>query len=140
MHKTNDILSASLANARVMIQENMRDNDQWLYRGLLAIFDRQTAEEQNTESTREDNGVGFSGVDGQILTSFAKQVERWNADRNPRFNSPLSPRQVTICRRKMSKYGMQLARIARANHARAEEARIQAEKLVEVESDMGYRN
>ena len=139
MHKTTDILAASLANARVMIQENMAQSDAWLIRGLLAIYDRQTAEEQNTESTRDDNGIGFSGVDGQILTSFAKQVLKHKADPNPKFKSPLSPRQLVITRNKMRKYGMQLARIARANHARAEEARIQAEKLVEIEEDMGYR-
>lgn len=126
MHKTADILDASLANSRVMIQDNMRDSDAWLIRGLICIFERQTAEEQNTETTREDNGVGFSGLDGQIMTSFAKQVLRHQADPSPRFKDPLSPRQLEIVRRKMHKYAMQLARIARAKRD-AERQRVAAE-------------
>ena len=139
MHKTETILDASLANARVMIQENMRDNDQWLYRGILAIYDRQTQEEQNTETTRDANGVGFSALDAQILSSFAEQIQTWQRDRNPKYKSPLSPRQKEIARNKMAKYAMQLARIARAGAAyRAE--RIAEDKAVEIESDMGYRD
>jgi hypothetical protein len=109
-------------------------------RALIVIFEHQTSEEQSTESTRDANGVGFSGVDGQILTSFAKQVLRHQADKNPKFKSPLSERQMAICRNKIKKYAGQIARIVRAK----ETARLQAEeaeaKLVEIESDMGHRD
>jgi len=140
MHTSQEILNASLANARVMVQENMRDSDRWLYRGLLCIFDRQTADEQNSETTKHDNGIGFSGTDAQILSSFAQQVIEFNAGKS-KFNHPLSLRQKELCRRKMNKYAMQLVRIARAKRdAELQRAANDAElALVEIESDMGYR-
>ena len=140
MHTSQEILNASLANARVMVQENMRDNDQWLYRGLIAIYDRQTADEQNSETTKHDNGIGFSGTDAQILSSFAQQVIEFNTGKS-KFNHPLSLRQKELCRRKMNKYAMQLVRIARAKRdAELQRAANDAElALVEIESDMGYR-
>lgn len=139
MHTAQEILNASLANARIMVQENMRDSDAWLVRGILCIFDRQTADEQNSEDTKHHNGIGFSGADAQILSSFAKQIQKHQRDLNPKFRSPLSPRQLEIARKKMSKYAMQLVRIARDKadaKRRAEEAEV---KLVEMEADAGYR-
>lgn len=123
----------SLANARVLIQENLRDSDAWVLRALVVIFEYQTAEEQNTESTRDANGVGFSGIDGQIMTSFAKQVLRHQADPNPKFKSPLSERQMVICRNKIKKYSGQLARLVRAKEQarlRLEEAEARREQLL----------
>ena len=129
MHKVSDIINNSLANARVLVQENLRDSDAWLIRGILAIYDSQTADEQDLECTKHDNGVGFSGVDAQILSSFAQQIQRHKADPSPRFRSPLSPRQLEIGRAKLHKYAMQLVRIARQNYATKLEAeRHQVEK------------
>jgi len=104
MHTAQDVINATLANARVMIQENMRDSYHWLTRGILAIYDRQTADEQTTEQTRYHNGVGFGATDAEILSSFAKQLQKGRT---------LSQKQVTIATRLMMKYAMQLARIAR---------------------------
>lgn len=106
MHKTETIVNATLANARLMIRDNMAENDEWLKRGILAIYKRQTEDEKNAEQTRYDNGIGFGAMDAEILSSFAKQLLKgWT----------LSPRQMTIARRCMAKYAGQLARIVRAN-------------------------
>jgi len=141
LHTTSSIVNASLANARVMIQDNMRDSDNWLYRGLIAIYNHQTYDEQNSETTKHDNGIGFSGTDAQILSSFAQQVINFNAGKS-KYSQPLSLRQKELCRRKMAKYAMQLARIARtkrdAAHAAATADAEQA--LVEIQQDMGYRD
>ncbi|CCG43226.1 hypothetical protein [Magnetospirillum molischianum] len=81
------------------IQELLARNDEAVKRALLAVFRRQTAEEQTTERTRESNGVGFTGPDAEILTSFAKQLQT---------RGFLSPKQLAITRNKIKKYWRQL--------------------------------
>ena len=72
-------------------------------KALLYLFDRQTDDEQNTESTNHHNRMGFTGTDAQLLSSFAKQViqKAW-----------LSPRQMQVLRTKINKYAGQMARVA----------------------------
>ncbi len=100
------------------IAEKLATDNNWLFRGILAIYARQTATEQASETTQEDNGVGFNGADANILSSFAKQIQQWNSApaNNRRFNTPLSQKQVELARKKMKKYAKQLAGIANANH------------------------
>lgn len=85
------------------IRTRLESNDTWLVRGLLAIFARQTAEEQSAGFTKEDNGIGFNGADAEILTSFANQIKT---------RGFLTPKQIEIARKKMLKYAGQLVRIA----------------------------
>lgn len=117
LHSADAIRSASFATAKRMVRENLAINDTWLIRGLLAIYARQTADEKSSEHTKHDNEVGFNGLDAPILSSFAKQVIQWNntEPRFRRFNSPLSPKQMPLLRRKMAKYAGQLAKIARGS-------------------------
>ena len=119
MHSSDNIRATamtSLAKASTMIKENIQSGPwQWPVRAMLAIYDRQTATEQATEATSVDNGIGFNGLDAAILSSFSKQVQRWDsmpADLR-RFPVPLSDKQLVIARKKMAKYAGQLARIAR---------------------------
>lgn len=88
---------------KAFIRAKLLSDDRWLFRGILAIYGRQTDEEQTHGQTVEDNGVGFNGVDAEILTSFALQLKE---------RGSLSPRQVEIARKKMPKYAGQLAKIA----------------------------
>lgn len=85
------------------IKARLLGSDLWLCRGILAIHARQTADEQACGATVEDNGVGFNGVDAEILSSFAKQYKE---------RGFLSKRQIEIARKKMVKYSGQLANIA----------------------------
>lgn len=109
------IFDGTLTQARDFVKGKLATNDQWLYRGLLAIYARQTADEQDAERTQYNNGRGFGSADAEILSSFAKQVEDWNntEPRSRKYRSPLSPRQREIARTKMEKYAMQLVRVAR---------------------------
>lgn len=66
---------------------------------LLKIFDYQTADEQASEHTYYHNKVGFSGVDAELLTSFAKQWLKKNR---------LSPKQMALLQKKIGKYSKQL--------------------------------
>lgn len=85
------------------IKARLEKDDKWLARGLLAIYGRQTAEEQDCGQTVEVNGIGFNGADAEILTSFALQYKE---------RGFLTPKQLEIARKRMLKYAGQLAKIA----------------------------
>ena len=87
------------AEVKSYIQSQLSTNPAWAIRGLVKIYTLQTSDEQASDTTSHDNGVGFSGCDANILSSFAKQV---NAGRN------LSPKQMTIVYKKMPRYWRQI--------------------------------
>lgn len=115
-YTADDIRNASsFTKARDMIIANFaspRLSKLWLLRGLKAIYARQTADEKQSKSTLNDNGIGFSSTDARFLTSLALQVIAFEAGRS-QWSEPLSPKQFVLLRIKMRKYAMQLARIAR---------------------------
>lgn len=92
-------------NGREWSKQDIKDllsrNDKAVKRALLLIYDYQTEEEKSCEETVEDNGIGFSGVDANILSSFARQLKEkeW-----------LSSKQMEIARKKMLKYSGQILR------------------------------
>jgi len=103
----------TIAKAISEIKDKLANNDVWLIRGLLAIYAGQTEVEQNCETTVEDNGIGFNGCDANILSSFAKQVERGLAQER-KIEWTLSVKQKALARKKMSKYARQLLNISLA--------------------------
>tara|TARA_R110000751_G_scaffold71196_5_gene143986 strand:- start:1232 stop:1552 length:321 start_codon:yes stop_codon:yes gene_type:complete len=106
MHHSSEIIEAPITQAARMIKDNILAEPIWMARGILAIYDRQTADEQSNETTRYHNGVGFGAMDANILSSLAKQLKRGRA---------LSPKQTQIANKNMPKYCKQLARIAQSN-------------------------
>ena len=84
------------------LKEKLSTNAQWAIRGMLAIYKYQTEQEQASEQTVEDNGVGFSGCDANILSSFAKQYKQWQR---------LSDKQMALVHKKMPRYAGQLLKI-----------------------------
>jgi hypothetical protein len=90
------------------IRAKLEESNRWLQRGLLRIYAEQTLDEQATGITHEANGVGFNGVDSEILSSFAEQLQK----RNWPEGRDLSDKQLTIARKKMLKYSKQLAMFA----------------------------
>ena len=85
------------------LKDKLATNDKWAVRGMLRIYDLQTAEEQSIGNTVENNGVGFNGVDSTILTSMSQQYIRKHV---------LSVRQMNIIHKIMTKYAKQLMNIA----------------------------
>ena len=85
------------------IKIQLLTDKRWLERGILAIYNKQTADEQRCEETKEDNGVGFSGSDARIFSSFAKQIKGGRT---------LSEKQVAQAQARMPKYSKQLLKIA----------------------------
>jgi hypothetical protein len=86
-----------------LIKERLILSDKWVIAGVLSIFEYQTASEQNSNSTSEDNGVGFNGVDAELLSSYAKWIKR---------TGTLTVGQMKYARKKMLKYSGQLAKIS----------------------------
>ena len=89
------------------LKQKLGTNYAWALRGLVRIYEFQTASEQASGYTQDWNGVGFSGADSEILSSFAQQVEE------KRFAG--SPKQCAILFKKMPKYARQLMNIADAD-------------------------
>jgi cyclopropane fatty-acyl-phospholipid synthase-like methyltransferase len=85
------------------VKKQLATNKAWAIKALLKIFEKQTEYEREAGYTREYNKVGFTGIDGEILTSFAKHYQ----DRG--F---LSPKQMNIVYKKMPKYWMQIIKIS----------------------------
>lgn len=85
-------------------------------RALVALFDRQTRDEQATNDTKEHNNVGFTGGDarGGSLTAkyFLKhgKLESWQVERWMKVGKSGYPR---LC-----KYHKQLDAIAKAKAAK----------------------
>ena len=89
------------------ITEKLTTDDRWLYRGLIAIYNRQTMDEQYTGETKILNGVGFNALDSNILSSFARIVVEVGS---------LSNGQKGLARKLMPKYSRQLWEIAQENN------------------------
>ena len=87
------------------LKERLATDDRWALRALKLVYRNQTADEQAKQQTIEHNGIGFSGPDAEILSSFAKQYQR---------RGSLSPRQMHVLKRKMPSYAGQVMRAADA--------------------------
>lgn len=85
------------------VKKQLASNKVWAEAALLKIFEFQTRDEQNMETTRDRNNVGFTGIDGEILSSFAKQLLS---------RGYLSPKQMAIVYKKMPKYWSQIVRVS----------------------------
>lgn len=85
------------------IQHQIEHDDKWLYRALLAIYNRQTEDEKNSEVTQHENNVGFNGPDSNVMTRYAKRYQRYGM---------LYGSEKNDCRKRLLKYCKQLAKIA----------------------------
>ena len=91
----------------IFIKKQLSTDKNWAVKALLKIFEFQTKEEQEAERTCINNNIGFTGVDGEILSSFAKQYMKRNF---------LSPKQMVILYKRMPKYWMQVVKISNETH------------------------
>ena len=80
----------------------IESRDDAVIRGMKRIYDLQTEDEKENGGTYYNNGVGFSGVDGDIMSSFVKFYNKTNF---------LTFKQMKIARKKMLKYAGQLTKI-----------------------------
>jgi hypothetical protein len=108
MDLTTTIKTSKFAVAKGIIREKLLTDNEWLVRGLIALYQRQTEDEKAAEITQYHNSRGFNSADSTILTGFAKQWRQRNW---------FSDKQIAILRRKMLKYSGQLARIVRGEES-----------------------
>ena len=94
------------------VKNQLATNPAWATRAIVKLWQRQTADEQATQSTGQDNGIGFNGTDAFILSSFAEQINKGRT---------LSPKQLAIAFKKLPKYSKQII------------SEIPTEKLAELE-------
>ena len=85
------------------LKRRLATDDRWALRALTLVYRNQTADEQNAQQTIESNGIGFSGPDAEILSSFAQQYRR---------RGQLSPKQMKLLKRKIPSYARQVASAA----------------------------
>ena len=103
------------------IKQMILTDARWTERALIALYNQQTASEQNARETNEHNGRGFTGADAWLLTDFAKQLlgigsYTYNGRTYPRTQKrALTPAQLARARQKLGKYAKQLTRIANAS-------------------------
>lgn len=97
MSKYNDCTTKA---ARVAYIRGMLGSDAaWALKGLVRIYKNQTEDEKKSETTRHENGIGFTSADGHLMTSFAKQFIA---------RGTLSPKQMYLVHKNMPKYARQL--------------------------------
>jgi hypothetical protein len=101
------------------IRNALMTSDRWMLKGLITIFNNQTEDEQSDLVTKVNNGIGFTGIDAEILSSFAlRAISRGGRQAILDLSRPvdahnfLSAPCVAILRKKMQKYACQLSRIA----------------------------
>ena len=87
------------------IHQLLDQNENAVWRAVLAIYDLQTADEKNAMATTNANSVGFSAFDAEFMSDIAVKLRRgWN----------MSPKQLACCRNKIRRYHRQLCEIANA--------------------------
>ena len=85
-------------------------NDLAVERGVLAIFNRQTYDEQKTENTSHFNHIGFSSADAKRLSYYAKWILS---------GKHLSGHHLEIARKRIKKYIKQLLEISNSKVLKA---------------------
>jgi hypothetical protein len=82
------------------------NNPKAVDRAIVAIYHRQTLDEQLESDTKHSNGVGFSGSDARVGTYFAKWILSGNK---------LSGKHLVKATTIAHKYVRQLCEIAKEN-------------------------
>ena len=91
-------------NIKVLLETNAK----FLERAIVKVYEKQTQDEQQTQSTNHNNNVGFNSSDSFILSSFAQQIIKSTYPEGNR----LSLKQKEIALPKMLKYSNQIAKIS----------------------------
>lgn len=101
---------------RAIIIAQIMQSDAALEEALLAIYQRQTRDEQSAGTTTHQNGVGFTGIDANRGTYCAKWLLDDRGNRLPHRH--LTGRFLVWARKAMPKYGGQLASMAEEGEVR----------------------
>lgn len=92
------------------ITDLLDTNDRAVERAIVAIYERQTADEKQAEHTRHDNTVGFRQNHAKRMSYYARLIK---------MGKHLYPSQLALSRGWMKMYRRQLADIANKKEAAA---------------------
>lgn len=112
------------AEKKAFLQEKLQKDDRWVARGLLVMYSKQTTGEQRSRQTIKQNGEGFTGPDGPVLSKFAKRLRQMGGrEASLDLGRPFSlafyfaADEERVIRWRMKKYWRQLMEIADARLA-----------------------
>ncbi len=96
-------MAESKAWTTLEIKELLDRSDLAVQKAVVAIYRFQTPDEQDCETTRYQNGMGYNAFDAEIMSSFAKWILS---------GKNLTVKQMAIARKKIKKYVRQLTSVA----------------------------
>lgn len=82
-----------------LLKEKLSTDIVWATRGLCVIYSHQTLDEQECADVKVNNGIGFTSLDADFLTSLYNSYHKYGR---------LSEKQGQFLMRKMPKYARQL--------------------------------
>ena len=92
--------TATKKDTLAFVRSKLASDPVWATKALVRIFqENQTNDEQVNQTTSHDNGIGFSGVDAQFLSSLAQNYLKYGR---------LSDKQMGFVFKKMPKYAKQV--------------------------------
>jgi len=93
-------MNATKKDTILFVKVKLSSDPVWALKALVRIYqENQTNDEQVTQQTTHDNGIGFSGCDAQFLSSLAQNYLRYGR---------LSEKQMSFVFKKMPKYAKQV--------------------------------
>ena len=93
-------MKATKGNIHRFVKLQLATKPEWALKALVRIFkENQTPSEQSSQTTVEDNGIGFTGTDANFLSSLADQYIR---------RGRLSDKQMVYVMKRMQKYHRQV--------------------------------
>jgi hypothetical protein len=95
---TREQISAALMAAQDA--PGLKANANFVYTALQGMYARQTADEQHTQGTRHQNGIGFGSRDAEFLSSVAERSRQYRT---------LTPNQARAVAKALVKYSRQIA-------------------------------
>lgn len=93
------------------IKECLLKDQFMLETAVVAIFEKQTRDEQQSDATMHNNGIGFNGCDSHIGSYMAKYILKGVEKYGKEFGTNLSGRFLDKAKRIMPKYAKQLYKI-----------------------------
>jgi hypothetical protein len=99
-------MNATKKDTLAFVKTKLATDQVWAVKALIRIFqENQTSDEQVSQTTSHDNGIGFTGVDAQFLSSLAQNYLRYGR---------LSEKQMGFVFKKMPKYAGQVIKMSDA--------------------------
>lgn len=93
---------------RAYIANMLETNPVAIDRAIVAIYKRQTSDEQVSHATSHSNGIGFTGFDAEYMSNLAQFAIRTGF---------LTPKQRGAVKERLKKYWRQLCEVAeQSNH------------------------